>query len=73
MNTTPGARIKTANPKQNLRRRRIFFSIAVLVVLGVAALIVVPRLNLGGARGGAGKAANPAPMEAAPRWPPRKP
>src|ERR1700690_1132650 len=75
MKTTPELQTEPAKAKRFVLRKSLFIQVAVFVLLIVAALIVVWRVDfksIGALRNGqASTSANPAPMEAAPALGPK--
>ena len=71
MKTNPGLQTEPANTKRNVFQKRLFISGGALVLLIVAVLIVLPRLNFKPAVASRNVQANPAPMDAAPALGPK--
>jgi protein-disulfide isomerase len=68
--TNPGLQTEPANAKRNVLQKRLFISGVALVLLIVAVLIVLPRLNFKPVVS-RNVQANPAPMDAAPALGPK--
>ena len=75
MKTNPGLQTEPANTKRDVLRKRLFISGGALVLLIVAVLIALPRLNFKPAAASrnvqASISTNPAPMDAAPALGPK--
>ena len=71
MKTNPGLQTEPANAKRNVLQKRLFISGAALVLLIVAVLIFLPRLNFKPAVASRNVQANPASMDAAPTLGPK--